>query len=171
MHIPKHSRVRRLNPICQPNRQPNTEQFQGDSIPSVNPTRSERNRTEEKTTETRTCERRRIDGISTSVFNALIRELLPPPRSWRLERGLTRAHHRIIGTMQAHLRSCTVPENNSWLWWMLTVRCDFGSHRRERLRCFCNSCGCFCNSCRCFCNSCGCSRDPQHRHRRRRHGR
>ena len=34
VHIPKHSRVRRLNPICQPN----TEQFQGVSIPSVNPT-------------------------------------------------------------------------------------------------------------------------------------
>ena len=66
--------------------------------------------------------------------------------------------------MQAHLRSCIVPENNSWLWWMLAVRaaqiqeafcaCDFGSHCRERLRCFCNSCGCFCNSCRCFCKSC-----------------
>ena len=36
--------------------------------------------------------------------------LLLPPRSWWLERGLTRAHHRIIGTMQAHLRSCIVPE-------------------------------------------------------------
>ena len=46
VHIPKHSlslRVRRLNPI----RQPNTEQFQGDPVPSVNPARSERNRTEE----------------------------------------------------------------------------------------------------------------------------
>ena len=113
MHIPKHSlslRVRRLNSI----RQPNTEQFQGDSIPSVNPTRSERNK------------------------------LLLPPRSWRLERGLTRAHHRIIGTMQAHLRSCIVPENNSWLWWMLAVRaaqiqeafcaCDFGSHCPRAVR-------------------------------------
>ena len=67
------------------------------------------------------------------------------------------AHHRIIGTMQAHLRSCIVPENNSWLWWIFAVRaakiqeafcaCDFGSHCRKRLRCFCNNCGCFCNSC------------------------
>ena len=52
------------------------------------------------------CESRRMDGNSTLVFNALIRELLPPPRSWQLERGLIRAPHRIIGTMQAHLRSC-----------------------------------------------------------------
>ena len=38
-------------------------------------------------------------------------ENLPlPPRSWWLERGLTRAHHRSIDTMRAHLRSCIVPE-------------------------------------------------------------
>ena len=52
------------------------------------------------------CERRRVDGNSTSVFNALSGELLLPRRSWRLERGLRRAARRIIGTMQAHLRSC-----------------------------------------------------------------
>ena len=66
--------------------------------------------------------------------------------------------------MQAHFRSCTVPENNSRLWWMLAVRAaqiqeafcasDFGSHCWERLRCFCNSCRSICNSCRCFCKSC-----------------
>ena len=44
------------------------------------------------------------------------------------------------------------PENNSWLWWLLSVRaakiqgafcaCDFGSHCWRRLGCFCNSSAC-----------------------------
>ena len=62
------------------------------------------------------------------------------------------SHHRIIGTMQAHFRSCTVPENNwcSGFRWVLAVRAaqiheafcvfDLGSHRGARQDCLRNSC-------------------------------
>ena len=70
------------------------------------------------------------------------------------------------GTMRAHIRSRIGLENNwcSRFRWMLAARaaqiqeafcaCDFGSHCRKRLRCFCNSCRSVCNSCGCFCKSC-----------------
>ena len=90
----------------------------GDSIPSVNPTPS-------TTTTKRACERTETNVWETPLRSSMLsfENLLLPPRSWWLDRGLTRAHHRSIDAMQAHLRSCIVPEkNNSWLWWMLAVR-------------------------------------------------
>ena len=45
--------------------------------------------------------------------------LLLPPRSWRLERGLTRAQQRHDAGAPSVLH---LPENNSWSWWVPAVR-------------------------------------------------
>ena len=119
----KHSQDhgRRLNPICQPN-------------------------TEHHDQKARASERRQaceMNGTPLRSSMLSFENLLLLPRSWWLERGLTRAHHRIIGTMQVHLRS-------SGFRWVLSARgaqiqeafCAFdsGSHRGARDDCLRNSC-------------------------------
>ena len=130
---------RRLTPICQPN-----------TPRRLNPICEPNTEHHDNSARVRADEHKRATWMETPLRSSVLSfescHCHQDRGGWR---SLTRAHHRIIGTMQAHLRSCTVPENNSWLWWMLAVRaaqiqeafcaCDFGSHYRKRLRCFCNS--------------------------------
>ena len=121
----------------------------GDSIPSANPTPS-------TTTRKRASERRQaceMHGTSLRSLMLSFENLPLPPRSWWLERGRTRAQHRSIDTMQAHLRSCIVPEKQfmalvdagrtrSWLFMFsisvssksVTLRCSLRRHAEPMRR-------------------------------------
>ena len=129
----------------------------GDSIPSVNPPRRLKPicqpNTEHHDKKARASERRQACdmeglqcsrlGVATATKVVVAGERPDPGAS---------SHHRIIGTMQAHLRSCTVPENNwcSGSRWVLAVRAaqiheafcvfDLGSHRGARYDCLRNNC-------------------------------
>ena len=132
-----------------------TEQFHGNSIPSVNPTLSNSTETQSHLSTKKQASRQQSTRATNAehpvsedhtthvrlVCHGTFENLLLPPRSPELERGLTRAQQRL----DASTHSVPHRRENNWcsgFRWMLAVRaaqiqeafCAFelGSYRRDR---------------------------------------